>query len=143
MNTTEVKRNRNEQKDRCKHKFHILLSFFFNDNPNTQSKSINRTVLIIFLITVLFLISIFTFATTYTSSKDGNWNNSATWNPTGILGTGDIVNIVANYPRTIIIPSGYTASCAILNINSTSIDGIANLTFTNATSILNVKSLLP
>ncbi|MDD5571941.1 MAG: hypothetical protein PHD97_12395, partial [Bacteroidales bacterium] len=76
-------------------------------------------------------------ATTYNSKATGAWNNTGTWNPAGIPVAGDIVRISGNFPVT--IPSGYTAACASINMNYDFCPLGGNITFTDATSILNVS----
>jgi hypothetical protein len=56
------------------------------------------------LFVLAFLSIIFStaaFSATYTSATSGNWNNSATWTPTGIPGSIDQVTILATHTITL------------------------------------------
>ena len=100
----------------------------------------------------LFILALFSaeeiFAGTFTATTSGNWNSGTTWgNPgndtagVGYPDVGDTANIhVTNSTAVnVTIPSGFAASAALLVFNDGLLQNNAVLSFTDATSSLNVS----
>jgi hypothetical protein len=65
---------------------------------NTMKNFLKLFVLVVVL---SFIFSAVALAESYTSVTSGNWNNSATWTPTGIPGPTDQVTILATHTITL------------------------------------------
>ena len=62
------------------------------------------------------------WGTAYTSVATGNWNNSATWSPAAIPGSGDTVTLANGY--TVTVPVSYTATVSGISCSSATGTGI-------------------